>query len=119
MGVESGWDKVLKRINKGHTVAEAKGQLDRLNRIGIRHITNLMLGVAGMGNGPENARLTAKFINQTHPSLIRIWTLAIFQGEALNTEVAQGSFIPATKLEILEEVKALIKAIELENSTVI
>lgn len=115
VGVESGWDEVLKRINKGHTVAEAKGQLDRLNRIGIRHITNLMLGVAGMGNGPENARLTAEFINQTRPSLIWVGTLAIFEGTALNTEVEQGSFIPATELEILEEEKALINAIELQN----
>ena len=115
VGVESGWDEVLEHINKGHSVAEATQQLDRLNRAGINHIANLMLGVAGIGNGLENAHLTAEFLNQTRPSLIWVGTLAVFEGTELHTEMAQGTFIPATELEILEEEKALINAIELDN----
>ena len=115
VGVESGWDKVLERINKGHTVAEAKTQLERLDKAGVRHIANLMLGVAGIGKGLDNARLTAQFLNQTLPSLVWVGTLAIFEGTALHAEMARGAFIPATELEILEEEKALIDAIELEN----
>ena len=115
VGVESGWDQVIARINKGHTVDEARHQLDRLNQAGIRHIANLMLGVAGMGNGPDNARLTAAFLNQTRPSLIWVGTLAIFEGTELFAEWEKGSFIPATEMEILEEEKALINAIELDN----
>ena len=115
VGVESGWDQVLDDINKGHTVTEARYQLDRLNRVGINHIANLMLGVAGIGNGLENARLTAQFLNQTRPSLIWVGTLAVFEGTALHAEMEQETFIPATELEILEEEKALIDAIELDN----
>ena len=115
VGIESGWNKVLDHINKGHTVAEAKHQLNRLNRVGINHIANLMLGVAGIGNGLENARVTAEFLNQTHPNLIWVGTLAIFEGTEIHAEMQQGSFIPATELEILEEEKALINAIELDN----
>ena len=115
VGVESGWNKVLERIDKGHTVAEARKQLERLDKVGIRHIANLMLGVAGIGNGLDNARLTAQFLNQTRPSLIWVGTLAIFEGTALHAEMARGAFIPATELEILEEEKALIDAIELEQ----
>ena len=54
-------------------------------------------------------------LNQTYPSLIWVGTLAIFEGTALHAEMERGSFIPATELEILEEEKALIDAIELEN----
>jgi len=115
VGVESGWDEVLEHINKGHSVAEATQQLDRLHRAGINHIANLMLGVAGIGNGLENAHLTAEFLNQTRPNLIWVGTLAVFEGTELHTEMAQGTFIPATELEILEEEKALINAIELDN----
>ena len=115
VGVESGWDKVLEHINKGHTVAEARDQLDRLNRAGIHHIANLMLGVAGLGNGLENARLTAAFLNQTGPGLIWVGTLAVFEGTELHAEMAPGTFIPATELEILEEEKALIDAIDLDD----
>ncbi len=115
IGVETGWEKVIQHINKGHSVAEARYQLHRLNRIGIRHIANLMLGVAGIGNGLENARATGEFLNQTFPSLIWVGTLAIFEGTELHAEMEQGMFIPATELEILEEEKALIDAIKLEN----
>ena len=115
VGVESGWDQVIAHINKGHTADEARHQLDRLNRVGINHIANLMLGVAGMGNGLDNARFTAEFLNQTRPSLIWVGTLAVFEGTELFKEKEEGSFIPATEMEILEEEKALINAIELEN----
>ena len=117
IGIESGWDTVLTHINKGHTAIEAKRQIERLNRAGIHHIANLMLGVAGRGNGLENARYTADFLNQTGPNLIWVGTLSIFKGTELYTERAQGSFDQATELEILEEEKALIKSIELEDVT--
>ena len=115
VGIESGWDEVLTRINKGHTAAEARHQLDRLHRAGIKYIANLMLGVAGSGSGRENARITADFINHTGPGLIWVGTLGIFEGTELYADMQQGSFVPATEMEILEEEKTLIEGIELEN----
>ena len=115
VGIESGWDEVLTRIQKGHTVSEAKQQLGRLSRAGINHIANIMLGVAGRGNGVENAELTAQFLNETSPGLIWVGTLGIFEGTELHAETARGSFVPATEIEILEEEKALIRNMELEG----
>jgi histone acetyltransferase (RNA polymerase elongator complex component) len=105
----------MMRKDGGHTAAKARRQLDRLNRVGIHHIANLMLGVAGIGNGLGNARLTADLLNRTRPRMLRVGTLAVFEGTELHTEMARGAFTPATELEILEEEKALIDAIELEN----
>ena len=45
--------------------------------------------------------MQAEFLNQTHPSLVWVGTLVIFEGTALHAEIERGSFIPATKLEIL------------------
>ena len=115
VGVESGWDEVLTRSNKGHTAAEARHQLDRLHRAGIKHVANLMLGVAGSGSGRVNARITADFLNHTRPGLIWVGTLGIFEGTELYADMQQGSFVPATEMEILEEEKRLIEGIELEN----
>jgi len=117
VGVESGWDDVLARLNKGHTVAEAKHQLDRLNRFGINHIANLMLGAAGRGKGQENARRTATFLNETGPGLIWVGTLALFEGTELQADMQQGMFVAATEREILEEEKTLINHLELEDVT--
>ncbi len=115
VGVESGWNRVLARIDKGHTAAEAERQLARLNQAGITHIANLMLGVAGRGNGQANARHTADFINRTGPGLIWVGTLAIFEGTELHTDMTAGRFVPATELEILEEEKTLIRSIDRED----
>jgi len=115
VGVESGWDRVIARIQKGHTVEEARHQLGRLKNAGINHIANLMLGVAGDGNGVENARRTADFLNNTGPSLIWVGTLAIFEGTELHTEMEQGRFVPASEMEILEEEKELLRNIELDH----
>ena len=115
LGIESGWDAVLARINKGHTVEEAGLQLGRLRRAGIDYMANLMLGVAGRGRGLENARRTARFLSQTGPKLIWVGTLAIFEGTQLHRDVVQGRFTPAPEREILEEEKALIQGIDLND----
>ena len=115
VGVESGWEQVIARINKGHTIEEARHQLARLTNAGIDHIANLMLGVAGAGKGVENARFTATFLNETKPRLIWVGTLAIFEGTELHSDTAEGLFVPASEMEILEEEKELIRNIELEN----
>ena len=117
VGIESGWDEVLAHLNKGHTVAEAKHQLDRLNRAGISHIANLMLGAAGRGKGLENARRTAAFLNATGPGLIWVGTLAIFEGTELYAQMQAGTFVPATEMQILEEEKVLIDHLDLEDVT--
>lgn len=115
VGVETGWDRIVEDINKGHTEDEARQQLERLNRVGIRHIASLMLGVAGKGKGLENARHTAAFLNHTRPVMIWIGTLAVFKGTELYEKMAEKTFIPPTEGEILEEEKALIQAIDLDD----
>ena len=44
VGVESGLDDVLSHLNKGNTVADVRRQCQRLNAVGIRHMSLLMLG---------------------------------------------------------------------------
>ena len=83
VGVESGIDEVLLKINKGHNLKEAKEQLERLNKANINHAALLILGVAGKGHGEENAKATAKFLNETKPSLIWVGTLGVFEGTQL------------------------------------
>jgi len=115
VGVESGWNQVVLDIKKGYTVEEAKTELARLNAVGINHMAGLMLGVAGKGRGLENAKHTADFLNETKPKLIWAGTLGLFKGTPLSKEAENGLFVPASEIEILEEEKALIKSINLEN----
>lgn len=115
VGVESGWDRVVSHIKKGHTIEEAKRELNRLNDAGIGHMAGLMLGVAGRGQGLENAKHTAALLNNTKPKLIWAGTLGLFEGTEMSKEAEKGLFVPASEIEILEEEKALISLIDLEN----
>ena len=115
VGVESGVEEVITHINKGHTVQEAKEQLERLNKVGMTHRALLMLGVAGKGNGQQNAIETAKFLNETKPNLIWVGTLGVFEGTKMEQEVKEGTFVEATEIENLMELKTLLNNIELEN----
>lgn len=59
VGLESGNDDVISHLNKGYTLQDAREQLHRLNKTGIRHNDIFMLGAAGKGKGIQNAIDTA------------------------------------------------------------
>jgi len=115
IGLETGHQQTLEKINKGHSLEDAYTQLKRLNSIGIVHHAGLMLGTAGKGLGIENAKATAKLLNAVKPGLIWTGTLGIFEGSELNAQVERGEFIPASELEILEEEIELLNCLELNN----
>lgn len=115
VGLESGSQEVVRAINKGYTVDEASKQLQRLNRVGIRHAALPMLGVAGSGKGIRNAWETACFLNETRPSLVWVGTLGVFEGTELYTAVRNGEFVIAAEREIMEEEIALLNDLELAD----
>lgn len=115
VGVETGNDEALKRLNKGHTVEEAENQLERLNRAGIKHNMILMLGTGGKGQGIQNACDTARLINQVKPNLVGLTTLGFFEGSQLSEQVQRNEFIPASELEIFEEERKLLELIDADN----
>ncbi|MBS3755724.1 MAG: radical SAM protein [Desulfobacterales bacterium] len=116
VGIESGYEKAVSFINKGYTIDEARKQLKRLNKDGIRHAELLMLGVAGAGEGITNARETAKILNETMPFLVWVGTMGVFEGTELQPDVMRGDFKVATEREILVEEKELIKNLDLNGT---
>lgn len=60
IGVESGDDVVLKRINKGYTSAQAREQLEKIDASGLPFIVNFLNGAGGHGYGLANAQRTAE-----------------------------------------------------------
>ncbi|MFI3286372.1 MAG: radical SAM protein [Rikenellaceae bacterium] len=115
MGLETGREESIKYINKGHTLADAYEQLERLNRAGIRHCDAFMLGVAGSGKGIENAEDTARLINASGGALIWFGTLGLFEGSEMSKAAERGEFIPATEREIIEEEIRVLELLEVDN----
>ncbi len=116
VGIESGSDEVLAHVNKGHTVKEAIEQLEKLNEANINHMSIIMLGISGKGKGIENAKATAKLLNNVKPKIIINSTLSVFEGTKLYEELQNGTFVEARELENLMEEKTLIENLELDET---
>lgn len=115
MGLESGNDATLNYFKKGITIKDSYTQLNRLNQAGIQFIGIFMFGTGGKNHGLEQAKYAADLINATKPFGIATTTLGAFGGSELAQDVANGSFIPATEREVLEEQKELMRLIEVDT----
>lgn len=105
IGAESGDDKALARMNKGHTASDIVEQCTRLDKVGIRYAFFYLAGIAGKGRGIENARKTSEVFSQVNPAIIMIHTMTPFRGTPLAAEIESGEFEQEPEVEILRELR--------------
>ena len=115
IGIESGMDEVLKHLNKGFTLDEARTQLQRLNKAGLDFSANIILGAAGAAKSLENALASSKLLNEVNPYLIFVATLHVDPGSPLYEELQQGKFVENTLGGNLNEELELLKNLQLKN----
>ena len=115
IGVESGLDEALARMDKGYTAAEALYHLERLGRAGIAYGANIIFGCAGPDKRLENAAATAELLNRTRPYLIFTGTIHADPGCPLYDDMQSGAFTESTFGEYLDEEEALLRALTLED----
>lgn len=111
IGIESGCDRLVSDLNKGHTVAEAKEQLLRLKKAGFDYSINIIIGGAGAHGSDEHIQNSIEFINETEPRLIFVANLHVDPGTPLYTTRSNGDFIENTLRMNIQESMALIKGI--------
>ncbi len=115
VGVESGWDEILAEMNKDQTSADTIEQLRRLEEVGIEYSVFYLCGIAGKGNGQENALRSAKLYSQLHPTRIEIVSMTPFPGTQLREDVLNGEFELAPESETMLEVATFIENLECET----
>lgn len=115
IGVESGLDAALMRMNKGYTAQEALEQLLRLKNAGFDYGANVIFGAAGPHQRDENALQTAELLNATQPYLIFTGTIHADPGCPLYDEMKRGQFQENTLAEYLEEEDLFLKNLELKD----
>ena len=102
-------------MKKGHTAAAAVRQGQKLNEAKLPFCAIVMYGIAGEGKGEENARLTAKLLNQFVPAKIITMNLTVFALTELAEMVKGGRFTEATTREKLQELKTLITELHMKK----
>ncbi|MDA3787325.1 MAG: radical SAM protein [Desulfobacula sp.] len=112
VGMESGSDIVLKKINKGTTKAvHIKAGL-KVKQAGMELSEYVMPGLGGIEYSIEHALETASALNSINPDFIRIRTLAVTNGTALAKEAEKGEFEKSTDAMMAKELRLFIESLD-------
>ena len=109
LGVESGDDWTLKRINKGYTSEDILEQCHKLEEAGIQYWVTFLNGVAGREHSHEHVVNSAKIFNQLKPMLVGTGGLTLFPGTPLLEEAERGEFTPLTERELMQELLTFLE----------
>ena len=109
LGVESGDDKTLNRINKGYQAADILEQCHKLEEAGIDYWMTFLNGVAGKKYSHEHAVHSAEIFNQCKPMLVGTGGLTLFPKTPLLEEAKRGEFEPLSEKEMLIELKTFVE----------
>ena len=118
VGLESGFDLLLKFIKKGVTAAQHIEAGRKVVEAGIELSEYVMPGLGGQEMWQEHAIQTAKVLNQINPHFIRLRSLRVPTRVPLYKKLEDGSFTMQTDDMLAEEIKLFIETLNGITSTV-
>ncbi|MGI6010318.1 MAG: radical SAM protein [Ruminococcus sp.] len=114
VGIESGDDEVLAHVNKGYTAADILEGCKKLEEAGVDYRVIYLSGLAGHGKAYDSALKSARILNQLHPYLMILTTVAILPDTKLYEEWKAGAFAEVTERERLDEFRTLLSNLKNE-----
>ena len=115
LGVESGDDVTLRRINKGADSATLIDQGKRLEAAGIAASITVLLGIAGPERSLEHARETGRVLTAMNPSYVGALSVIVTPGTPLHDEMQRGEFQVPGPYDILRELREMVRCTELSH----
>lgn len=112
IGLESGYDPLLKFVKKGVTAAQHIDAGRKVMDAGMELSEYIMPGLGGQAMWREHAIETAKVLNQINPHFIRLRSLRIPPHTLLYQKVESGEFTMLTDDQIVEEIKLFIETLD-------
>ncbi|MBP1608590.1 MAG: radical protein [Acidobacteria bacterium] len=112
IGLESGYDPILKYVQKGVTAREHIEAGRKVKESGISLSEYIMPGLGGKAWWREHAIHTAQVLNQINPDFIRVRTLKVLQVMPLYEKLERNEFVVPGDDEIVAEEKLLIETLE-------
>jgi Fe-S oxidoreductase len=115
LGIESGDDWTLKRINKGYNSTDILEQCHKLENSGIHYWMTFLNGVAGREHSYNHAVNSAKIFNQCSPYLVGTGGLTLFPGTPLLEEAKKGEFTPLSEKEMFIELRTFLENLKIDG----
>lgn len=116
MGLESGCDEVLRRMNKGHNAAAIIAAGQKARRCGLKLSVTAISGLGSHELMREHAIGTARALSAMKPEYIGLLTLMVERGTPLEKWVREGSFQVLGSMEVLQETEIFLQHIDSEGS---
>lgn len=118
IGLESGYDPLLKLMKKGVTGAQHIEAGKRLLAAGMEVSEYVMPGLGGQEMWREHAIETANVLNDINPHFIRLRSLRVPDHVPLHSQLEDGRFTMQTDDMLAEEIRLFIETLDGITSTV-
>ena len=115
MGLETGDDVTLKKINKGATSEEMIQMGKKARKAGMKLSITVMLGIAGKSRSSIHARETGRVLTAIDPEYVGALTLMLIPDTPLYRDYKNGEFHLLDRIELLNELKIMIAETELSK----
>ena len=109
LGIETGMEALLKSTNKGVSRAQMLEAGLRLRNAGIDLWGIILIGLGGKPLSMENARETAKIVNEMQPNHLSAMNYTPVEGTKLGNQALRGEFQVLSAKESLMETAELIR----------
>jgi radical SAM superfamily enzyme YgiQ (UPF0313 family) len=109
LGVETGDEDLLKKINKGATRTQIVEAGRRLKQAGITTSVTVILGLAGPEGSEKHAIATGKILTEIDPDFAGALTLMLMAGSPLHKDYLEGRFKLISPFQSLVELKQIIE----------
>jgi radical SAM superfamily enzyme YgiQ (UPF0313 family) len=116
LGVESGDDRVLARLEKGVDSAEMIRVAAKATEAGVAISTMILLGAGGRAGSLDHARASARVISAIRPRFVSTLVMTPVEGTPLWDEAGRGEVDELDPLELTRELREFVAGLELTGS---
>ena len=116
MGLESGCDAVLTRMQKGHDAADIVAAGQKARRCGFALSVTAISGLGSVALWRQHAADTAKAASAIKPEYLGLLTLMVEHGTPLESWVKNGEFTLLSPLEVLKETELFLQQVDSEGT---
>jgi radical SAM protein (TIGR01212 family) len=100
LGVQSGCDLTLVRMNRGHTVYDSEKAFEKLHTRNVRTAAHVILGYPG--ETAEEAMTTASLVNRSGTAGVKLQNLHVVKNTLLADQYSRGEFTLMERNEYAE-----------------
>ena len=115
MGLETGDDVTLKKINKGAAAVEMIEMGKKARSAGIKLSITVLLGIAGRDRSRIHAEETGRVLSAIDPEYVGALSLMLIPGTPLFDAYKAGEFLLIEPYEMLAELRMMIAATNLSR----